>query len=118
VLLVGVTFSQDPELLELVRTSIYTKTVEYLASNRPVLIVSPRYAAEVEYFGDVSTVVDSVEPARLAEALVRIAGDRQEIEQRSRRGLELVQTRHSSAAVLDGFLSQFRVGEVSSLPVR
>jgi glycosyltransferase involved in cell wall biosynthesis len=118
VLLVGVTFSQDPELLELVRTSIYTKTVEYLASNRPVLIVSPRYAAEVDYFGDVSTVVDSVEPARLAEALGSIASDRRETEERSRLGLELVQSRHSTAAVLDSFLSQFRVGEVSSIPVR
>jgi hypothetical protein len=79
---------------------------------------SPRYAAEVEYFGDVSTVVDSVEPARLAEALSRMAADRDETEKLSRRGLELVQTRHSTAAVLDGFLSQFRAGEVSSIPVR
>jgi glycosyl transferase family 1 len=118
VLLVGVTFSQDQQLLELVRTSIYTKTVEYLASNRPVLIVSPRYAAQVEYFGDVSTVVDSPEPERLAEALRRIAADREETEKRARLGVELVQTRHSTAAVLDGFLSQFRPDEVSSIPAR
>lgn len=118
VLLVGVTFSQDRELLELVKTSIYTKTVDYLASNRPVLIVSPRYAAEVEYFGGVSTVVDSVAPGQLAEALSRIAGDRRETEDRSRRGLELVRARHSKAAVLNGFLSSFRTAEVSSLPAR
>jgi hypothetical protein len=59
-----------------------------------------------------------VEPARLAEALGSIASDRQETEERSRLGLELVQSRHSTAAVLDSFLSQFRVGEVSSIPVR
>jgi glycosyltransferase involved in cell wall biosynthesis len=118
VLLVGVTFSQEPDLLELVRTSIYTKTVDYLATNRAVLIVSPRYAAEVEYFGDVSTVVDSVQPERLAEALGRIAGDRRETEERSRRGLELVRRQHSTTAVLDGFLTSFRAREVSPLPAR
>jgi glycosyltransferase involved in cell wall biosynthesis len=113
VLLIGVTFSREPELLELVKTSIYTKTVDYLAANRPVLIVSPRYAAEVEYFGGVATVLDSVHPERLAEALRRIGNDRQATKERSRRGLELVRTRHSTAAVLDGFLTSFRSPEVS-----
>ena len=118
VLLIGVTFSQEEDLVDLVKTSVYTKTIDYLASTRPVLIVAPRYAAEVEHFGHVATVVDSPESAAFATGLERIIANRTETDERSRRGLELVEAEHSRAAVLDGFLRQFRSSEVSPAPVR
>jgi glycosyltransferase involved in cell wall biosynthesis len=108
ILLVAVTFSQEQDLLDLVKTSIFTKTVEYLAANRPVLIVSPRYAAQVDYFGSVATVVDSPEPASLARALAQLAGDVEGRRRRSSRGLELVLTRHSADAALHNFLGCFQ----------
>jgi glycosyltransferase involved in cell wall biosynthesis len=108
VLLVAVTFSQEQDLLDLVKTSVFTKTVEYLAANRPVLIVSPRYAAQVDYFGSVATVVDSPEPASLARALAQLAGDAEGRRRRSSSGLELIRAHHSADAVFENFLGCFQ----------
>jgi glycosyltransferase involved in cell wall biosynthesis len=108
VLLLGVSFSQDPELLDLVQTSIYTKTVDYLAANRPVLLVSPRYSAEVEYFGEVTTVVDSPDAESVRAALAAMLDDPEQRVRRSRQGLQLVRERHSIEMKADAFLNAFR----------
>jgi glycosyltransferase involved in cell wall biosynthesis len=108
VLLLGVSFSQDPKLLDLVKTSIYTKTVDYLASNRPVLVVSPPYSAEVEYFGEVTTVVDSLDPRALSAALETMLDNPDTRTRRSRQGLELVRERHSLEMKPHAFLNAFR----------
>jgi glycosyltransferase involved in cell wall biosynthesis len=108
VLLLGVTFSDSPDLVELVKTCIYTKTVDYLAADRPLLIVAPSYAAEVKHFRDVATVVDSPAPERIAEALRQIAAGGADVRERSRRGLEMVSRHHSSEVVAADFLDAFR----------
>jgi len=57
VLLSAVTFDGQPEVMSMVRTSIYTKTIEYLASGRPVLYVGPPDAAQFLYFSEVMQCV-------------------------------------------------------------
>jgi glycosyltransferase involved in cell wall biosynthesis len=106
-LLLGVTFSDSPKLVELVKTCIYTKTVDYLAANRPLLIVAPSYAAEVKHFRDVATVVDSPAPERIGRALEQIASDGADIREQRRRGLEMVSQHHSSEVVTADFLEAF-----------
>jgi glycosyltransferase involved in cell wall biosynthesis len=108
VLLLGVTFSQSPALVELVKTCIYTKTVDYLAADRPLLIVAPSYAAEVKHFGQVATVVDQPAPERIVRALEEIAADGASVRERRRRGLEMVSRHHSSEVVSADFLDAFR----------
>ena len=106
-LVLAVTFSPKPELVDLVKTCIYTKTVDYLASGRPLLIVAPPYSAEVGHFGEVANVVDSLDPDRFAEALRAIAGGADVVEDRRRRGVELVRAHHSRDAVSAGFRASF-----------
>ena len=108
VTLIALTFSADPSVVDLVRTSIYTKTIDYLAAGRPVLIVAPPYAAEVDYFRDVATIVDTPEPDRITEAIARLARDDRATEDRRRRGLEFVRAHHSLATQASGFLRHFQ----------
>lgn len=107
--LIAVTFDPDPDLVALVRTSIYTKTVDYLAAGRPVLIVSPRYAAEVSYFGDVATVVDQPDPTQIVRALTELARDDDAVRDQCDRALRFVRTHHSLARRDRAFLEHFRV---------
>lgn len=104
---VGVTFSQKPELKELVQTSLYTKTIDYLASGRPVLVISPPYSGEVDYFGDVTTVVDSLDETALVDALRRMADPDYAATMREK-GLDLVRSRHSMQSIDPLFLDHFR----------
>jgi glycosyltransferase involved in cell wall biosynthesis len=95
VVLIAVTFDRDPDLVALVGTSLYTKTVDYLASGRPVLIVSPPYAAEVSYFGEVATVVDTPDTEQIADALGLLACDAGAVRAQCERGLDFVRANHS-----------------------
>jgi glycosyltransferase involved in cell wall biosynthesis len=107
VTLIAVSFSPDPGIAELVRTSVYTKTVDYLATGRPVLIVAPPYAAEVEYFRDVATVVDSLDRRRITAALAALARDDDALAAQCRRGVEFVKSHHSHATMASVFLRHF-----------
>jgi hypothetical protein len=93
---------------QLVRTSLYTKTVDYLASGRPVLIVSPRYTAEVDYFGSVAEVVDRPDPAAIRGAVAKLVGGGPEVTDRVEKGLDLVRRRHSLEALEGIFLQHLR----------
>ncbi len=105
-----VSFSDDPGIRELVSTSLYTKTVDYLAAGAPVLVIAPRESGEVRYFGDVTTVVDSASPEAWATGLAAVLRGGGEVEDRRRRGLAHVREHHSLDALQDVFLSQFEVG--------
>lgn len=113
VTLIAVTFDPKPDLVALVRTSLYTKTVDYLAAGRPVLIVSPRYSAEVAYFGDVVTVVDDLDSAQISRALAALAREDDAVEEQCERGVEFVRTYHSLARRDAVFLSQFANGDAT-----
>jgi glycosyltransferase involved in cell wall biosynthesis len=104
-----VSFTNERGVREQIETSIYTKTVDYLAAGRPVLTIAPPYAAQLEHYGAVSSVVDALDRPRVLEALTRIATDVPYVEDLRRRGLELVQKEHSFAAVGARFLEHFRV---------
>jgi glycosyltransferase involved in cell wall biosynthesis len=108
VLLIAVSFSEDPAIQQLVRTSLYTKTIDYLASARPVLVISPPYSAEIDYFAGVTHVLQSVERGAVEAALARLTGEPEYREELTRRGLELVRKRHSPEALERVFLSRFR----------
>lgn len=107
---IGVTFDRRPELVELVSTSIYTKTIDYLAARRPVVIVAPPYAAEVRYFRDVATIVDTADGDRIERALAGLARPDPAIDAQCERGVELVRTRHSLERRDEIFLWKFRSG--------
>lgn len=104
---VGVSFSKDPEIYELVKTSLYTKTIDYLASGRPVLVVSPPYTGEVDYFGEVTHVVTDPSPEAMRDAMEAIIRDPAAAEKKARAGVELVRSHHSLTSVRDVFLRHF-----------
>ena len=103
-----VSFTSDRGVKEQIETSIYTKTVDYLAAGRPVLVVAPPYAAQLEHYGAVSSVVERLDHGAVASALERLATDRAYVEDLRRRGLELVREQHSPETVERRFLAQFR----------
>jgi glycosyltransferase involved in cell wall biosynthesis len=107
VTLIAVTFDPDRDLVALVRTSLYTKTIDYLAAQRPVLIVSPRYAAEVAYFSDVATVVDEPDAVQITVALAALARDDDAVADKCERGLEFVRSHHSLQRRDTVFLKHF-----------
>jgi glycosyltransferase involved in cell wall biosynthesis len=107
-LLIAVTFSPDAKVGSLVRTSIYTKTIDYLASGRPIVLVSPRDTAEVDYFGAVTRVVDELDRGRFADALREAASGGPEVARRIEAGLALVRERHTGATMGERFLAHFR----------
>jgi glycosyltransferase involved in cell wall biosynthesis len=110
---VGVTFSEDPDLRELVKTSLYTKTIDYLASGRPVLVVSPPDTGEVNYFGDVTHVVTDPSPTAMRDALDTIIRSPETTAAKTQAGLDLVRSRHSLDSLHKLFLKHF-VGAISS----
>jgi len=107
ILFIGISFTEDPALRQLIRTNIYTKTVDYLASTRPVLVISPPDSGEVDYFGTVTTVIHSLERPVVEEAVGRLVNDGEYVREISRRGVELVRERHSMESLQGSFLSHF-----------
>ena len=106
-LLIAVSFTQDPAIRKMVETSLYTKTVDYLASGRPVLVISPPYSGEVDYFGEATEVVTTVEREPIEGAIRRLVSDGEYAEALRRRGLELVRRRHSMESLAQIFLRHF-----------
>jgi len=104
---VGVSFSERPDIRELVRTSLYTKTIDYLAAGRPVLVVSPPDTGEANYFGDVVHLVTEPSPPLIREALETIARGDPVVDEKIEAGLDLVRTRHSLRSIHDLFLHHF-----------
>jgi hypothetical protein len=105
--LVAVSFRQDPKILNLVKTSLYTKTIDYLASGIPVLVISPPYSGEVDYFGDVTTVVTSTEGGQVETAIEGIAAGSSEMQEKCQMGVQLVADRHSTECLGPLFLRHF-----------
>ena len=62
---------------EIVRTAVPTKTAEYLAAGRPVLAHAPAdsYVATLATRDGAAALVTTPDPAQLAAAILRIAGD-------------------------------------------
>ena len=106
-LILAVTFSDDPALQELVRTSLYTKTVDYLASGKPVICVAPPGTAEVDYFGDFMWVVESLDRDAVQHAL-EVATTSEEAAARSRSGVEFIENNHTAETMGERFLGPFR----------
>jgi len=103
----GVSFSQDPDIRELVQTSLYTKTIDYLASGRPVLVVSPTYTGEAKYFGDVVHLVTERSEQAIRDALTTIATGGPRVQAKVQAGLNLVRSRHSMDSIHRLFLNHF-----------
>jgi len=103
-----VSFTQEPGIKAQVETSLYTKTIDYLASGRPVLVVSPSYSAEVDCFKDVACIVNQLDQGQVAEALKRLIVDREYTEDLRRKGFAMVERHHSMRALHENFLSHFK----------
>ena len=104
-----VSFTDRPDIKSLIETSIYTKTVDYLASGTPTLIIAPEYAAQVTAFGPAATVLTSLNEAALVAAIRAMALDSDERTRLKTAGFKLVREKHSMAAREQIFLSKFRV---------
>jgi glycosyltransferase involved in cell wall biosynthesis len=102
-----VSFTRDEGVRQQIETSIYTKTVDYLAVSRPVLVVSPPYAAQLDHFGSVCSVVQSLDREAVAAAIRRLVTDQAYADDLRQRGLELVRRQHSQATVGRQFLAHF-----------
>ena len=104
-----VSFTERADIRSLIETSIYTKTVDYLASGTPTLIIAPKYAAQIDAFGDASTVLTALDEASLVAAIRAMALDTNERTRLKAAGLTLVREKHSMAAREQIFLSKFRI---------
>ena len=109
-LLVAVTFAGSEEIQRMVKTSLYTKTIEYLASRRPVVYVGPRETAEFDYFGEVMECVHELKKERFIEALRRLLSELPHRKSIVDAGYAFVQRRHSVQAIDDEILSVFERG--------
>jgi glycosyltransferase involved in cell wall biosynthesis len=114
-LLIAITFSDDPALQDLVRSSIYTKTVDYLASSKPVVVVSPSDTAELDYFGSVVWPVANLEQASFEDA-VEQATTSDEAMRRSDAGLALIRANHTAETMGERFLSRLRTRDSDPTP--
>ena len=103
-----VSFTEDPSLREIIRTSIFTKTVDYLATGVPVLVVAPSDSGQVDYFGRASLVVDQPDTARFRTALESLFLDNEVRENLRESGFALVDEHHGMEALERKFLSRFR----------
>ncbi|MFY7953743.1 MAG: glycosyltransferase family protein, partial [Armatimonadaceae bacterium] len=107
-----VSFTDQPALKTLIKTSLYTKTIDYLAAGSPTLVVSPPYSGQVDYFGDVTHVVDAWDPDRVREAIRLLALDASTRTAMRESGYARVAERHSYDSLERLFLSYFRKPEV------
>jgi hypothetical protein len=70
--------------------------------------VSPRYSAEVDYFGGATEVVDRLDRDALEAAVRRLTCDSAHADSLVRRGRELVEREHSMDSLERKFLCHFR----------
>jgi glycosyltransferase involved in cell wall biosynthesis len=103
-----VSFTQEPGIRAQVETSLYTKTIDYLAAGRPVLIVSPPYSAEVDCFRDVASIVGGMDESAVIGAIRRLVDDTAYSADLREKGLKMVREQHSLEALDRHFLSHFR----------
>lgn len=106
-LLLGVSFSKNRNTMNYVKNAVYTKGIEYLASGKPLLIVSPNYSGNVEYFKDVATLVTTLDKNMLVTAIRKIVEDHDYSNKLCKKGLDLVRERHSSGQIYPQFLQFF-----------
>jgi glycosyltransferase involved in cell wall biosynthesis len=109
ILLTVSAFDAPPGFRAQVRTSVGTKTADYLASGRPVLLVGPEESALYDYCRDVSATVRRLDEADFVAALTRLATEPEYVRSLSDAGLRLVHERHSLEALDRLFLSEFRL---------
>lgn len=107
VLLIAVAMRGSGEIMDMIRTSLYTKTIEYLASSRPVLYFGPREAAQYEYFGPYMKCVTSGREEDFMAALSEVAND-QGVRGLCSRGFKFVAKNHSMEALEKNVLDNFR----------
>jgi glycosyltransferase involved in cell wall biosynthesis len=112
-LLVCVSFLHDRSIEPLVRTSLYTKTVDYLASGTPVLVISPSYSGEADYFGKYVTLVSGCTPADLLGGFSQLLEGAAEIAEIAAGGRKFVREHHDVDLIERKFLSYFREVEQS-----
>lgn len=106
-LLVAVSLSGNKEIVQLIETSLYTKTIEYLASRRPVLYVGPENSAENRYFGEVMAQVFTSDKQRFVDELGKVLVDAGYRSSLSERGFSFVQERHSFDALERDIFGRF-----------
>lgn len=107
---VFVSFTNDPGTRKQIETSLYTKTIDYLAAGRPVLVISPDYSSEVDCFGGAVCNVHSLDEAAAVRAIRRLVDDEVYRAELRREGLRKVRQSHSLEALQKNFLSHFQRG--------
>lgn len=103
-----ISFTEAEGIKQQVETSVYTKGIDYLAASRPVLLVAPPHAGQVESFGAFSCHVDRLDEVQVTAAIRRLLDDVPYADDLRTRGLERVRERHSLEALDRDFLSVFR----------
>lgn len=114
-LVIAITFSTEPALRDLVSSSLYTKTVDYLASGKPVIILSPPGTAELAYAGTVTWPVTTLNRGAFERTLYDAIYS-PETRRRTEAGLALINRHHTAETMGDRFLDPFRTQEICGLP--
>jgi len=107
VLLIAVAMRGSAEIMDMVRTSLYTKTIEYLASSRPVVYFGPCETAQYEYFGPYMKCVTNGKEEDFISALSEVVND-QGVRDLCSRGFDFVAANHSMEALEKNVLDNFR----------
>ena len=108
VLLVAVAFAESSEIMKMIRTSLYTKTIEYLAASRPILYFGPPETAQYAYFSPVMKCVTNESTDAFTAALVELANE-EETTALCKKGRQFVMENHSLEAMQRNVLDHFYV---------
>ena len=99
-------FSKEAEVLA--RSSFPTKTADYLASGKPILVLAPSYSALSCYAkdGGFAEVVENPLPEALAQGLARIAGSAEYRSQLYMKSLKVFHANHDLQHQRESFYEQ------------
>ena len=84
----------------LARAALPTKLVEALAAGLPVVVSADGEASDIISNGRVGLVSPAGDSARMADSMAQIAADRHQLEEMSRRAVELVRTSYDRRVVI------------------
>jgi hypothetical protein len=106
-LLVAVAFEEKPAIMKMIKTSLYTKTIEYLASSRPILYFGPRDTAQYDYFSPFMKCITTNSDQAFVAALEEIAVD-SSADALCQAGREFIRENHSLESLERNILDHFR----------
>jgi glycosyltransferase involved in cell wall biosynthesis len=111
ILLLCVSFSQKKKIKSFVKTALYAKIVDYLASGRPILVIAPLYSEAANYLSNVAEIVPIVDKDAIVSAMKKVLQDTNYRIKLYNEGQRLVASKHSKHSLQELFLKYFLLNQ-------